>query len=142
MEDGHTSEDAQPRLQQVDKRARKWATYLKNDFVLPNIYGDLDKSEIIFVSWGSTKGIVLQAQKLLEAQGKNSAFIHFNHIYPLDKEKVKSLFLKDKKYILVENNSWGQFGKLLTMETGVEIKEKILRYDGRTITAEEIINII
>jgi len=142
LEDGHTSEDAQPRLQQVDKRARKWATYLKNDFVLPNIYGDLDKSEIIFVSWGSTKGIVLQAQKLLEAQGKNSAFIHFNHIYPLDKEKVKSLFLKDKKYILVENNSWGQFGKLLTMETGVEIKEKILRYDGRPITAEEIINII
>jgi len=69
----------------------------------------------------------------------NCAFIHFNHIYPLDIEKVKALFKENKKYILIENNSWGQFGKLLAMETGVDIKERILRYDGRPITAEEII---
>ena len=140
VEDGHTTEEAQPRIDQVDKRARKWATYLKNDFVLPKVYGDLEKSETVFVSWGSTKGIIMQAQKLLKAKGTDSAFIHFNHIYPLDREKTLSLFKQNKKYILVENNSWGQFGKLLTMETGVEIKEKILRYDGRPITPEQIID--
>ncbi|MFA6080841.1 MAG: 2-oxoacid:acceptor oxidoreductase subunit alpha [Patescibacteria group bacterium] len=139
VEDGHTTEEARSRIDQVDKRARKWTTYLKNDFVTPKIYGDPEKSEIIFVSWGSTKGIVLQAQKLLKAKGTNSAFIHFNHIYPLDREKILSLFKQNKKYVLVENNSWGQFGKLLTMETGIEIKDKILRYDGRPITPEEII---
>src|SRR3989339_652950 len=32
VEDGHTTEEAQSRIDQVDKRARKWATYLKNDF--------------------------------------------------------------------------------------------------------------
>jgi len=69
-----------------------------------------------------------------------TAFIHFNHIYPLDKNKVKDLFKNNKKYILVENNSWGQFGKLLLQETGVEIKERILRYDGRPITVEEIVS--
>ncbi|MFA6533130.1 MAG: 2-oxoacid:acceptor oxidoreductase subunit alpha [Patescibacteria group bacterium] len=140
VEDGHTTEEAQPRIDQVDKRARKWTTYLKNDFATPKIYGDLDKSEIVFVSWGSTKGIVLQAQKLLKSKGTNSAFIHFNHMYPLDKEKILSLFKQNKKYILVENNSWGQFGKLLTMETGFQIKEKILRYDGRPITPEQIVS--
>lgn len=139
VEDGHTTEEAQPRIDQVDKRARKWVTYLKNDFTTPKIYGDFDKSETIFVSWGSTKGIVLQAQKLLKAKGTDSAFIHFNHIYPLDREKILNLFKQNKKYVLVENNSWGQFGKLLTTETGIEIKEKILRYDGRPITPEEII---
>jgi 2-oxoglutarate ferredoxin oxidoreductase subunit alpha len=140
LEDGHTSEDAKPRLEQVDKRARKLVTYLAEDFSRPKIYGDLEKSEIVFISWGSTKGIVIEAQKQLKIKNTDSAFIHFNHIYPLDNEKVKSLFKENKKYILVENNSWGQFGKLLMMETGFEIKEKILRYDGRAITAEEIVD--
>jgi 2-oxoglutarate ferredoxin oxidoreductase subunit alpha len=140
VEDGHTTEEAQSRILQVDKRARKWATYLSHDFSMPKIYGDLIKSETVFVSWGSTKGVVLQAQKLLKAKGIDSSFIHFNHIYPLDKDRVTALFKQNKKYILIENNSWGQFGKLITMETGVEIKEKFLKYDGRPITAEEIVH--
>ena len=140
VEDGHTTEEAQPRIDQVDKRARKWVTYLKNDFSMPKVYGEIDKSEIIFVSWGSTKGIVIEAQKQLKAKGINSAFIHFNHIYPMDIDKMKTFFKQNKKYVLVENNSWGQFGKLLTMKTGIEIKNKILRYDGRPITATEIVH--
>lgn len=140
VEDGHTTEEAGARIDQVNKREKKWATYLKNDFVLPKVYGDLEGSETVFVSWGSTKGIVMQAQKLLLDKKVNSAFIHFNHIYPLDVGKTKELLnMQDKKYILIENNSWGQFGKLLKMETGFEFKEKLLRYDGRPVTVEEIV---
>lgn len=139
IEDGHTTEEAQPRINQVNKRAKKWSTYLANDFLMPNIYGDLAKSEIVFVSWGSNKGAIMQAQKLLEEKGTSSCFIHFNHLYPLNIEKVTSLLNKNKRYILVENNSWGQFGKLLTMETGVIFKERFLKYDGRPIVAEEVV---
>lgn len=138
-QDGHTTEDSEPRIKQVDKRAKKWLTYLMKDFSMPKIYGGLEKSEVVFVSWGSNKGAILQAQKLLSEKGTLSAFIHFNHLYPLDKEKTTALLNQNKRYILVENNSWGQFGKLLTMETGVKIKEKILKYDGRPIWAEEIV---
>jgi 2-oxoglutarate ferredoxin oxidoreductase subunit alpha len=140
FEDGHTTEEAQPRIDQVNKRDRKWKTYLSQDFSMPTVYGDLKKSETVFVSWGSTKGIVLQAQKLLKIKGIDSSFIHFSHIYPLDKDKLTDLFKQNKKYILVENNSWGQFGKLLKMETGFEFKRKFLKYDGRPILAEEIIS--
>jgi 2-oxoglutarate ferredoxin oxidoreductase subunit alpha len=140
VEDGHTTEDAKPRIDQVDKRARKWSTYLSKDFLMPSVYGDIKTSETVFVSWGSTKGIVMHAQKLLKDKGTNTAFIHFNHIYPLDTEKIKALFTESKRYILIENNSWGQFGKLIMMETGFEFKEKFLKYDGRPITAEEIVN--
>ena len=140
LEDGHTTEESEPRMQQVDKRARKWLTYLKNDFQLPKIYGDIDKADIVFVCWGSTKGVMIEAQKILLKNGKASAFIHFNHLYPLDKEKIKTLLSKNKKYVLVENNSWGQLGKLLLQETGVDIEEKILRYDGRPLTTEYIVN--
>jgi 2-oxoglutarate ferredoxin oxidoreductase subunit alpha len=139
IEDGHTTEEAQSRINQVEKRAKKWTTYLSHDFSMPKIYGDLEKAETVFISWGSTKGIVLQAQQLLKAKGRDLVFIHFNHIYPLNREKVTNLLKQNKRYVLVENNSWGQFGKLLMMETGVEIKDKILRYDGRPITVEEII---
>ncbi|KKP67552.1 MAG: Pyruvate flavodoxin/ferredoxin oxidoreductase domain protein [Candidatus Roizmanbacteria bacterium GW2011_GWA2_35_19] len=138
LEDGHTTEEAQPRLNQVNKRARKWDTYLKIDFKPPKVYGDLDKAEVVFVSWGSNKGAVIEAQKQLKDK-TNTAFINFTHLYPLNKKIILPFFKENKKYILVENNSWGQFGKLLLQETGIEIKEKILRYDGRTITPEYII---
>ena len=139
LEDGHTTEEAKPRKDQVEKRLRKWQTYLKNDFSLPKFYGE-SMAEVIFISWGSTKGIVLEAQKQLLQKGLKTGFYHFNHLYPLDKEKVSQLFKKGKRYILVENNLLGQFGKILTMETDFEVKEKILRYDGRPITVEEIVD--
>ncbi|KKQ24248.1 MAG: Pyruvate flavodoxin/ferredoxin oxidoreductase domain protein [Candidatus Roizmanbacteria bacterium GW2011_GWC2_37_13] len=135
LEDGHTTEEAKPRIDQVDKRNKKWQTYLEKDFSLPKVYGDLEKAETVLVSWGSVKGSIIEAQKTLE----NTAFIHFNHVYPLDKDKIRKLFSAKKRYILLENNSWGQMGKLLAMETGVEIEEKILKYDGRPIWTEEII---
>jgi 2-oxoglutarate ferredoxin oxidoreductase subunit alpha len=140
LEDGHTTEEAIPRLRQVDKRARKTNTYLENDFVLPNVYGDLEGAETVFVGWGSIKGAVFEAQKLLNNQGKKTAFIHFTHIYPLDENKVRAMFKPEKKYVLIENNSTGQFGKLLRQECGIEIENKLLKYDGRPIWPEEIVN--
>ncbi len=140
LEDGHTTEEAGPRIEQVDKRARKLSTYLKDHFRAPRIYGDFDKSETVFVTWGSNKGALIEAQRQLKEKGTETALIHFTHLYPLDVKAVKSMFENRKNYILVENNSTGQFGKLLAAETGIELKNKILRYDGRTITAEYIIS--
>lgn len=140
LEDGHTTEEAGPRIEQVDKRARKLSTYLKDHFRAPRIYGDIDKSETVFVTWGSNKGALIEAQRQLKEKGTETALIHFTHLYPLDVKAVKSMFENRKNYILVENNSTGQFGKLLAAETGIELKNKILRYDGRTITAEYIIS--
>lgn len=139
LEDGHTTEAADERKKQVDKRSRKITTYLKNHFSMPKIFGDLDHSSIVFVSWGSTKETILETKRRLEEKNIKSCLIHFSYLYPLDGARLKELFFKDKYYVLVENNSQGQLGKLLRMETGVEIKNKILRYDGRPITAKQIL---
>ena len=140
VEDGHTSEDGVVRKQQVEKRAKKWDTYLQSDFQPPVIFGNLESSQTVFVSWGSNKGPILEAQKLLKQSGKETAFMHFTHLYPMKRDVVAGLF-KDtsKRYILIENNSQAQFGKLLLMETGIEIKEKLLKYDGRPFLPEEIV---
>lgn len=140
VEDGHTTEDAKARRDQVDKRNNKWQTYLNMHFKPPKLFGDLDKSNIVFVSWGSTKGPIIEAQKILKEKGMETAFLSFTHLYPMDKNVILPLFSSSKRYILVENNSHGQFGKLLLMETGIEIKEKILKYDGRPFWPEEIAN--
>lgn len=139
LENSHTTEESEARKKQVEKRNKKIVTYLNTHFQMPRIYGDYESSEIVFVSWGSHKSPVVEAMKLLKAKGVKTSLIHFNHVYPLDGEKIRPLFSKNKRYILVENNSQAQWGKLLRQETGVEISEKILKYDGRPIWAEEIV---
>lgn len=139
LEDGHTTESSFERNRQVEKRNKKTTIYLKQDFQMPEIYGDINKASIVFVSWGSTKGPVLEAKKVLDKKGTEVALIHFNHIFPLDEDKIAKLFISKKRYILVENNSSGQFGRLLRQETGVKIEEQILKYDGRPFWPEEII---
>lgn len=138
FEDGHTTEDSWVRINQVNKRKNKIINYLATDFVLPKIYGDFNKAETVFVAWGSIKGPILEAMRLLKEEKKQTALIHFNHVYPLDEKKIKNLFKVKKNYLLVENNSEGQFGKLLKQETGINIEHKLLKYDGRTFWPEEI----
>jgi 2-oxoglutarate ferredoxin oxidoreductase subunit alpha len=43
-----------------------------------------------------------------------------------------------KKVIAIENNASGQFANLIKLETGFEIKNKILKYDGRPFSVEEV----
>jgi 2-oxoglutarate ferredoxin oxidoreductase subunit alpha len=140
LEDGHTTESDTERIKQVDKRARKMNTYLTNHFAGPTVVGDLNDAQIVFVGWGSTKGVASDAIRKSNELGKKTAYIHFSHLYPLDKNKVKALITDgSKKYILVENNSEGQLGKLLQMEIGVSFENKILRYDGRPLSVEQFI---
>jgi len=139
IEDGHTTEDSQARKDQVEKRNKKRQTYFKMHYKPPKLFGDFEKSSIVFVSWGSTRGPIIEAQKILKEKGIETALLNFTHIYPMDKNVILPLLSKAKRYILVENNSQAQFGKLLRMEIGIEIKDKLLKYDGRPFWPEEIV---
>lgn len=141
-EDGHTTEHADSRRQQVDKRNKKLITYLKNHFKPPTVIGHLDTAQTIFVSWGGNKGIIREAMKLLKEAGIDTSYIHFTHLYPMDEQKITPFFQENKRYILIENNSQAQLGKLIRQETGIELKEKVLKYDGRPFYPEEIANYI
>jgi 2-oxoglutarate ferredoxin oxidoreductase subunit alpha len=138
LEDGHTTESDVERIKQADKRARKMNTYLANHFIAPTIIGDMQKAQTVFVGWGSTKGVASEAVKKAKELGKDGAYIHFSHLYPLDKAKIKNLISDStKKYVLVENNAEGQLGRLLQMEVGVSFEKRIMRYDGRPLTVEQ-----
>ncbi len=141
-QDSHTSESAQDRIEQVHKRAQKIACYLKDDFKAPTVYGALGPADLVLVGWGSTKGALLTAQKQLETQGQKVAVIHFHHIYPLKANTLTSLFNDKKPHFLIENNSTGLLGQLLRAQTGLEIPHKLLKYNGRPIFAQEVVEFV
>jgi 2-oxoglutarate ferredoxin oxidoreductase subunit alpha len=136
-EKGFTTEDAAMRTAMVNKRAKKLNAIIAKS-PTPSVYGEKD-SQITFVSWGSTKGPILEAMELLKAKKISTKLIHFSWVYPLDKEKVKAVLQNEKRLIDVEGNGTGQLAKLLAMETGIDIKERLLKYDGRQWYPEEIV---
>lgn len=142
-ETGLSSELGDVRNRMVEKRMKKLAE-LKKEMPLPILYGD-ENAEITLVCWGSMLGPCLDAMSFYHPrESKDPVFsksinvLHFSHIYPLplDLEKYLNKF---QKLVLVENNFQGQLGQLIRQETGIEIKDKILKYDGRPFWKEEII---
>jgi 2-oxoglutarate ferredoxin oxidoreductase subunit alpha len=118
LPDGHTSEDAEVRIQQVNKRDQKIKTYLSQHFQMPTQYGDTSTSNTVLISWGGTKGAILEAQKILAAQGLSVEYLHFSSVYPLHAEQLQPILNQPKKYIVIENNMTNQFAQLLKMTTG------------------------
>lgn len=139
-ENSLSTEDKLERAKQVDKRNKKFRTYI-NRMPSPSIYGD-DSAEVTLVGWGSTKGPVLQALSDLDFTygGKKINFLHLNHVWPLDKKTIDHVLTKAGKKIMVEGNSTGQMASLIRQETGIMLDDMLLKYDGRPFYPEEIIN--
>jgi len=107
----------------IGKEARKFSMY--------KVYGK--KSKNLVISWGSTKGAILDAIKDLDIR-----FIQVLYLKPFpDLEKEIG---NESNLILVENNSTGMFSGLLRQKTGfkIEDKNKILKYDARPFFADEL----
>jgi len=140
--DGHTTEDAKERKEQVDKRQRKMTTYVSVDFEEPKLYGD-PNAELTLVGWGSVKNPILEAIVNRSDELKQSVnCLHFTHLWPMDDKKVSTSLAKCKNMALVENNSHAQFGQLLRMVTGYDIAKRLLKYDGRPFYPDEIVTFI
>jgi len=132
---GRISEEPADRIMQVDKRFRKLKV-LEAEIDGAKFYGDKD-AELIIVGWGSTKGTILEAMKILSKKGINVGYLQILYILPFPTNKVKS-FLEGKKKILVENNKTAQLGGIIKENAGINVDYKILKYDGRPFTPEEI----
>ncbi len=134
---GYSEEDAHNRKMMVDKRFKK-VMDLISEIPPPSLYGPND-AEITLWSWGSCKGPILEALKSLNQKEKKANLIHFKYLYPFDSEFVGNLISKNSKNVVVENNKTSQLSKLIMMNTGHRIKNKILKYSGRQFLPEEII---
>ncbi len=124
------------RKQMHDKRMRKIETMLKNESVfVPNVVNE--NAEYFFVTFGSTTDSAAEAIEILKSKGRNFGLISFSYLMPLDKEKTRKM-LEGKRLINVEGNYTGQLAQVIRMNTGIEIKQSILKYDGEAFTGSEI----
>lgn len=135
-EDGHITEDLSIRKKMVEKRLKKMEG-IRKDIIAPELTGD-KSADTLFVSWGSTKGSVMEAAAQLKEEGQNVAVLHFSQVWPIAPDQFMPLFAKAKHVVAIEGNAFGQFARLIRRETGFEIKEHIRRYDGLPITPEYI----
>lgn len=136
-EDGHLTEDLDVRRKMVDKRLRK-IRILKDEAIPPDIYGD-GEPDILIISWGSTKGSATEAVSTLRGMGVRTASAHISQPWPLASATLMGLMEKAQRVVCIESNATGQMARLIRRETGFEIKERVLRYDGAPITPDYIL---
>ena len=133
-EEGHITEDLNLRNQMVEKRLYKKLEGLEEDVIPPELIGPSDY-EVLVIGWGSTYGALKEA--LDNLKNDKVAFLYFKQVYPLHRE-TKNYLEKAKKTVIFENNAQAQFADLIKMETGFEIDEKSLKYNGMPFSVEEV----
>lgn len=133
-EEGHITEDLNLRNQMVEKRLYKKLEGLEEDVIPPELIGPSDY-EVLVIGWGSTYGAVKEA--LDDLKNDKVAFLYFKQVYPLHRE-TKNYLKKANKTVIFENNAQAQFANLIKTETGFEIDEKSLKYNGMPFSVEEV----
>lgn len=134
---GHISEDPINRVQMMNKRASKLDLALKT-ITTEDQAISFGTSEFCVLSWGSTKGPILDAIDMLRKEGLDVGFVQLKLLHPFPTDRIKSL-LKDTRTIIdIEANQAAQLGSLLNEHLDKKVDYYILKYTGRPMTSTEI----
>jgi 2-oxoglutarate ferredoxin oxidoreductase subunit alpha len=136
-ETGHITEDPILRVRMMDKRMSRLDLILKEipDEQQAKSFG---VEEHTIISWGSAKGPILDALKMLKDEGISIGYVQLKLLHPFPSDYVNFL-LKDVKTIIdIEANHSGQLGKLFKQNTGRDVDYFILKYTGRAMTCTEV----
>lgn len=133
---GHITESAEIRTKMVDKRLKKFEL-LKEEVQEPWLVGSNDPENLI-VCWGSTYGPVREAVEKLNQEGYSVGALIFGDIWPFPTGKLLELGKKAKRIIDVEQNATAQLDSLIRQEALMKSTHKILKYDGRPFSGEEV----
>lgn len=133
---GHITESAEIRTKMVNKRLKKFEL-LKEEVQEPWFIGK-EEPENLVVCWGSTYGPVREAVERLNEEGYSVGALIFGDIWPLPTKKLMELGKKAKRLIDVEQNATAQLDSLIREVALMESTHKILKYDGRPFSGEEV----
>jgi len=97
-----------------------------------------DIHDFTIISWGSTKGPIIDALEMLKKENIDIGFVQIKLLHPFPTDYVKSL-LKDAKTIIdIESNYTGQLGQIFKQNLCRDVDYFILKYTGRGMTSTEI----
>ena len=139
---GRITEDLEIRKAMVEKRLKK-EKGLKEEVEGPVVYPDVQPSgKTVVLGWGSTFGALREAVQELNSRGGDFLLVHFQDLWPQKWEEIADFLRSARRLITVENNAWGQLGKLLAQETGILPGRHVARYDGRPFVPEELVEVL
>jgi len=137
-ERGWITESAEMRVKMVDKRMSKLEK-LQKELQEPEYFG-AENCETLLVGWGSTYGPIAEAVKQLnDNTGRYGALI-YGDIFPLPQKLLKEKAANAKQIINIEQNATGQLASLISEQTGIFCTSSILKYYGRQISADEVVD--
>jgi 2-oxoglutarate ferredoxin oxidoreductase subunit alpha len=135
-EEGHEREEEENRVRMHNKRYRKFEL-LSKEVPMPEIVGDAD-AEITIVGWGSTKGPIKEAMKILQKEGVKVNYLQVKYISPFPTQRVAEAMVAAKRTLLIENNKTGMLGSVIREMCGMDFDYKMFKYDGRPFAPEDI----
>ena len=132
---GITAEEADISNQMTKKRLKKWETLIDvmQGHSLAIQSGNPDASTAL-LCWGSTKGVCEEAAAELGIR-----VIRPIVLTPFPVVQIKKALSGVKRLIAVEENMTAQLAALAERH-GIITHEKILRYDGRPFTVEDLVS--
>ncbi|MBI4174009.1 MAG: 2-oxoacid:acceptor oxidoreductase subunit alpha, partial [Candidatus Aenigmarchaeota archaeon] len=135
-EEGNEREEEEIRVMMHNKRFRKMDGLAKT-LDDPVLIGDHD-ADITIISWGSTKGPILEAMKLLKEDGIKANFLQVVYVSPLPAKGISDVINNSKATVIIEGNKTAQLCGVIKEQTGLDIDHKILKYDGRPFSPQDI----
>jgi 2-oxoglutarate ferredoxin oxidoreductase subunit alpha len=139
-EEGHISEDPNVRTTMMNKRMGKLKIVLDeigdNDKAI--LHGIKDPNALTVISWGSTKGAILDAMDKLIEEEKLIRFVQLRLLHPFPSERVKALIDGYKPLVDIEMNYSSQLASLINENLSIRMDYLITKYNGRPMSCTEI----
>src|SRR5256712_3094528 len=138
---GHIEEDPDNRVKMMTKRMTKLDTAAKEipeDEKFNFFRSSKKQADVTIVSWGSPKGPILDAMKLLERDGIGVEFLQIRLVSPFPSDAVKQKLAGAKLIVDIEQNYSGQMAAVIAEKTMIDIKNKIVKFNGRPMSQDEI----
>ncbi|MFZ7137904.1 MAG: 2-oxoacid:acceptor oxidoreductase subunit alpha [archaeon] len=136
---GYTTEDPVLTKKMNDKRFRKMDELIKEmeNYETVKLYGPKN-ADVTIVGWGSTKGPIREAMKIINKNGKCVNFLQIVYLCPFPTNKIEEQLKSAKMTIAVENNKTSQLSGLIQENLLMTVDHKILKYDGRPFDPEAL----
>lgn len=145
--DGSVNESADNAVAQMHKRMNKMEA-LHDDLPEPLLFvcekGAVKKVskpsgtyDLLLVTWGSTKGVVLDAVLDARFEKLRVAVVHYEYVWPLKTTLLEKVLECSTQAACVEGNFQGQLQTLLKAED-VDVPLLVHKYDGRPFFVDEL----
>ncbi|MDY0237136.1 MAG: 2-oxoacid:acceptor oxidoreductase subunit alpha [Gudongella sp.] len=134
---GNIDESIETRVKMMDKRMNKFEL-LEREVEEP-VYFGVDKPHYLLVGFGATYGALYEAVEVLNDENIAVGALVYGDIWPFPTKKIIKIGENAERIIVVEQNKTSQLGSLISEKTRLSISDRVLKYDGRAINADEII---